>query len=525
MTSNIERAEHIISQLVKIHGIKTFCVCPGSRNAPLVSVLSKAKGVDVLYFFEERSAAFFALGRSRREKRACAVLTTSGTAAAELLPAVVEAYYSNTPLALITADRPSFYRKARPPQTIIQPGIFSHYVEKTWDLTAKDKGDISGWRRTFSCHINICFDEPLIDSPVKKNYYKPSNFKPSPGFKPNAEKKDNTLIKNFFLKTKKPLVLLCSTPTGLKKDIESFLLKRGWPIYAEALSGLRESKKLQPLILKSGEKLLPRLVKDKKIDGVIFIGSSSSTRFARDLESFLLLPVLTVSKHKYSALSRKPQTVCFKSFFKWKSFPKPALKLVWEINKKQIKKLKNLIHQYPLSEASFIQKLSQKIKEKSFVFLGNSLPIREWNRSALYQDKSLQYMGNRGANGIDGLMSSFLGAVRPEQESWCLIGDLSFLYDLTAPWALKQAGFKAKCFFVVVNNGGGQIFSRLFKDKVFLNSHSLNFKSIAKLWGLNYYSIKKPADYKIFNPPALIEIQVSATESKYFERDYKKSFF
>ena len=211
---NIELSKNLITQLVEVYGVKTFCLCPGGRSAPLVSVLSHIKGVEVLSFFEERSAGFFGLGRCRRDARPCAIVTTSGTAVAELLPAVIEAYYSHLPLILITADRPSSYRKTGAPQTIEQVGIFSHYVEHCWDLEKDIDMDLSSWSGALPCHINICFDEPLVDQKVQDLYLSPKEI--SSKRLPLAISEEIENINNFFKKVRQPLCILTELPEMVK---------------------------------------------------------------------------------------------------------------------------------------------------------------------------------------------------------------------------------------------------------------------------------------------------------------------
>lgn len=144
--TNVERARELI-ETVRAFGVIDFCVCSGSRNAPLIAVID-----DAYSFVDERSAAFFAVGRARRDARPVAVITTSGTAVAELLPAAIEAYYSGVPLVLITADRPARYRGTGAPQAIEQETIFGVYAER----------DVSAWNRRMPLHINMEFDEPLL---------------------------------------------------------------------------------------------------------------------------------------------------------------------------------------------------------------------------------------------------------------------------------------------------------------------------------------------------------------------------
>jgi len=146
--TNIERARRTIAA-ARAAGVSDFCVCGGSRNAPLIAVLSVTSDVRLWSFVDERSAAFFALGRAKLLGTPAAVVTTSGTAVAELLPAVIEAYYSGTPLIVITADRPARYRGTGAPQCIEQEGIFGPYAG----------GCVT--------HVNVEFDEPLIDDVVE----------------------------------------------------------------------------------------------------------------------------------------------------------------------------------------------------------------------------------------------------------------------------------------------------------------------------------------------------------------------
>src|SRR5205823_2005484 len=143
----------------RARGAADFCVYAGSRNAPLLAVLSVTPDIRLWPFVDERSAAFFALGRAKLSGSPAVVVTTSGTAVAELLPAVVEAFYSGTPLIAITAARPARYRATGAPQCIEQEGIFGPYASAS------------------VTHVNVEFDEPLIDADPSPS--------PSPSPSPN----------------------------------------------------------------------------------------------------------------------------------------------------------------------------------------------------------------------------------------------------------------------------------------------------------------------------------------------------
>jgi 2-succinyl-5-enolpyruvyl-6-hydroxy-3-cyclohexene-1-carboxylate synthase len=147
---NNARAGRLIDA-VRALGATEFCVCAGSRNSPLLAVLG-ASALRLFSFVDERSAAFFALGRIKLHGHPVAVVTTSGTAVAELLPAAVEAFYSGLPLILISADRPARFRGTGAPQSIEQAGIFGVYAET----------ELETWSRSKPVHVNIEFEEPLL---------------------------------------------------------------------------------------------------------------------------------------------------------------------------------------------------------------------------------------------------------------------------------------------------------------------------------------------------------------------------
>jgi 2-succinyl-5-enolpyruvyl-6-hydroxy-3-cyclohexene-1-carboxylate synthase len=147
---NLDVARRLIDGVVAA-GAREVCVCAGSRNSPLLAVLG-ASELRLFSFFDERSAAFFAVGRSKLHGAPVAVVTTSGTAVAELLPATIEAYYSGIPLILISADRPARFRGTGAPQSIEQVGLFGAYASTSLD----------SWTRTAPLHLNVEFDEPLL---------------------------------------------------------------------------------------------------------------------------------------------------------------------------------------------------------------------------------------------------------------------------------------------------------------------------------------------------------------------------
>lgn len=158
---NSQLALNVLKQL-KLLSIQDVVVCPGGRNIPLVFMLEEDLDFHPYYWYEERSAAFFALGRSRISGLPTAVITTSGTAAAELLPAAMEAYFSGVPLLLITADRPREMRSSGAPQTTDQVGLFNKHITFELDIARDETPTLAGWQLKGPAHLNVCFEEPLF---------------------------------------------------------------------------------------------------------------------------------------------------------------------------------------------------------------------------------------------------------------------------------------------------------------------------------------------------------------------------
>lgn len=155
---NQDLAQQILREVKEV-GVREICLCPGGRNNSLVKLLSGPPIFRCYTHFEERSCAFFALGRSLITERPVAVITTSGTAAGELLPAAMEAYYTGVPLLLITADRPKRFRGSGAPQAAEQVGLFGIYTPFKVDIDAIENINLSEWKFSAPAHINVCFEE------------------------------------------------------------------------------------------------------------------------------------------------------------------------------------------------------------------------------------------------------------------------------------------------------------------------------------------------------------------------------
>jgi 2-succinyl-5-enolpyruvyl-6-hydroxy-3-cyclohexene-1-carboxylate synthase len=489
MTANQLLATAVIDRL-RAAGVRTFCVCPGGRNAPLVEVLDALPAglVTILSFFDEGSAGFFALGRARRDGQPVAIVTTSGTAAAELLPAMVEAFYSAVPLVALTADRPRAYRGTGAPQVIEQAHLFGTYATPSVDLAGGD--DVPEWP-VFDgpAHVNVCFSEPLLAGWVPEAAPPPAAD--SPPTPQQAERPFAGLceVESFLSGARAPLVLAGALhDSGDRERTAAFCKTLGAPVIADASSGLRSDGRVTRLL--TGDAAARHGFEQHAFDSVIRLGDVPSCRTWRDLDESPRVSVLSVSRKPWRGLTRGTHVQV--PFGVPLPLPGaairtagPAVQSLLEWDGGLMASTERLLDAFPGSEPSLVRRLSETIPPGSFVYLGNSLPIREWNLFATYSDRRFTIGENRGANGIDGQVASFLGWARPEVENWAVVGDLTALYDLSALWALRHLeGVRLR--LVVVNNGGGRIFQRMFRNERFQNRHAVGFEAWAAMWGAEY---------------------------------------
>ncbi len=518
--SNMALAKNVLDQLLGA-GVKEFCLCPGARNSPFVFLFDENPHLKIYTFFDERSAAFFALGRIAATRLPVAVFTTSGTAVAELLPAAVEATYSSLPLILVSADRPKRYRGSGAPQSIEQVGLFSYYIEASFDLDEENTHiSMNGLSWKKPTHINVCFAEPLMDGPIPKIEIPEKTTRTR---FPVSIPMDMVDQFNEFLGQNKPLVILSTIPEKSRESVISFLTRLQAPIYAEGISGLRSHPALKPYILRSGERILQQLLDEKVCSGILRVGGVPTIRLWRDLEDKRAdVPVFSFGYNHFTGLSRPiPHFDDLEDLGRIEIEIPQALPAEWQKKDQQMAQvLQNLLDKYPLAEPSIVKKVSTWMTE-SYVYLGNSLPIREWDLAAAYDINPLRVVGNRGANGIDGQISTFLGWCRPEHTHWCLVGDLTSMYDLSSLWITPQLP-KMKSRILILNNSGGQIFDPMFKREVFLNRHEINFKNWAEMWKWDYSLWEKvPEDAAGLGDRHIVEIKVSSQATSGFLKEWE----
>jgi 2-succinyl-5-enolpyruvyl-6-hydroxy-3-cyclohexene-1-carboxylate synthase len=485
-------------------GVCEFVVCAGARNAALIEALARAETAGLIRIwrhFEERSAGFFALGRTLETGRPCAVVTTSGTAAAELLPAVIEAHYQARPLVAITADRPAAFRGTGAPQAIEQLGIFGGYA---W------AGDFPGWEGRGPIHLNVEFEEAF--EPGDEDFSRTS----AGTFTPAKDRLDLAALARWLRADlfQGIVVMVGGLEAEEREDVFHFCRDFGAPVVAEATSGLREA--LRALAIHDADGVL----KARPPAKILRLGDVPSGRFWRDLEDLPQVSVWSICRNGLPGLARQSQVTRgpLDRVIPALGDIEPAddaLDLLVGASGRAAR-TEELLECYPDSEPALVRALSHYACIGGGLFLGNSLPIREWNLFAQWTRPVPTVRANRGANGIDGQISTWLGWSADVSETWAVAGDLTALYDLAAPFVLGQVNSEGRVL-AVINNGGGRIFERLPRlrsmspraAECMTNPHAADLAGMAMLWGMEHLRIRRADDFDRFVPgakPVLLEI-------------------
>lgn len=510
-------------------GVQEWVCCPGGRNIAVLQALSHCKNLKLWTHFDERAAGFFALGRIQDTSRPVAISVTSGTAVAELLPAVIEAYYQKRPLVVITADRPPEYSGTGAPQCIEQNNLFGTYAPTfnlTHPISATSLPDLDFLiSEGKPVHVNIHLPEPRADKELPVFSCPVAEVPPPPPFRSSLSE----LSRMLRFKAQEGLVLLLS---GLEPEEQEPAL---WlaetlrvPILADATSGLREEESIAPYILHDGDLLL----RQTPPPFVLRVGDIPTGRFWRDLEALPKTEVFSLTRTGFSGLARPSHTIEGNLDAILRALGDiPHVGDVLNLRKASHRRealIEELILTYPESEAALTRALSQQACLGNRIFLGNSSPIRLWNQYAQRQVPVCYVRANRGANGIDGLMATFLGNAASGGEAWCFMGDLSALYDANAGMMLSQLR-NGKRVVAVLNNRGGGIFRQLpggnnlssEMERLLIQPHNHDMQALADMWGARLLRLCCTADFELLeqlseNDFVLAEIIPDADQTEAF---------
>jgi 2-succinyl-5-enolpyruvyl-6-hydroxy-3-cyclohexene-1-carboxylate synthase len=330
--------------------------------------------------------------------------------------------------------------------------------------------------------VNICFDEPLVDDAVPDLALRPAAVTLAP---PAADPEPITAL---LAGARRPLLLLGPLDPTDRAGARAFARWCGAPLYAEPACGLREDPELTDLALTSGEGIL----REAACDAVLRVGAVPTVRLWRDLEGTLSrVPVCSVARTPFPGLTRGALVrgaVGASLEAAARGATPPVLDTAWRDallarDRRRRAALEGALGAEPRAEPALVRALSDVVPAGAAIYLGNSLPIREWDLAARREPRGWEVAVSRGANGIDGQLSTFLGLCGPEREHWAIVGDLTALYDLAAPWVLPQLR-SGPLRVVVINNGGGQIFARLSPHAELRNEHRVGFADWARMWNL-----------------------------------------
>jgi len=515
-------------------GVEEFVVCPGARNAGIIEVLAgleKRGAVRLWTHFEERGAGFFALGRTMAG-RPCAVVTTSGTAVAELLPAVVEAHYQARPLMLVTADRPRRFRGSGAPQAVEQSGIFGVYVEGCDDVDEEGADDgelLAGWSGKRPWQVNFCLgegeggaaDEVLLPEAGGQAHEFPGH--PGPRIDVGGMAR--------FLRGgvgRGLVVMLGDLEPEDREEVFHFVRDLRAPVVAEATSGLREA--LADFALADAD----RLLSSNPPGRILRLGGVPSGRFWRDLEKMPKIEVCSATRTGFSGLARQslvttgPVEDILRGLGPVEPWGDP-LGLLRSAGRTRAR-TEELLETFPDSEPGMMRALSGYASLGASVFLGNSLPIREWNEFAQWTRPVTDVRASRGANGIDGQISTWLGWSAEVTDAWAVMGDLTALYDLAAPALLSQTELAGRVL-AVINNSGGRIFGQIPRlrkmsartREILRAAQPARLDHWAAMWGMEHVPLRSATEFDALDRrdparPLLLEIIPDEAQTAGFQK-------
>jgi 2-succinyl-5-enolpyruvyl-6-hydroxy-3-cyclohexene-1-carboxylate synthase len=524
-------ARALVEELAR-SGVDAACVCPGSRSTPLTVALTEHEDVRVFSHLDERSAAFFALGRAKRTGRPTPVVSTSGTATANFHPAVMEANQARVPLLVLTADRPTELRDSGANQTVDQVKLYGDAVRYYRDLPEPEADDRKlRSLRTAVCravgattganpgpvHLNVPFRKPL--EPVEVPGDVPEEF--AADYPLAAEGRDGPFVAvdhgralpgDAMLadlaaaaeSAERGLVVAGPDDSGLAPEAAAALTDAtGFPILADPLSGLRFGDHVPDAPVVGGyDGFLAAGVPEP--DFVLRFGASPTSKplrnYLRDSgarevlvdpaggwrEATFTASDLVVADPTETARALGERVHADRDG--WTERVMAAESRYWEA-----------VDEFDadgLMEGDVVAAAADDAPDPATVFVSNSMPVRDLDRFARPRAADLTVLGNRGASGIDGVTSSALGAGSATDDPLVLItGDLAYYHDSNGLLALERCGVDATV--VLLNNDGGGIFHMLPIEAFdppftgqFKTPHGLDFAPTGDTYDLEFYRVE-----------------------------------
>lgn len=498
-------------------GVKKAVISPGSRSTPLAYAFMKQEGIETYRQIDERSAGFYALGLAKASSSPVVLICTSGTAAANYFPAIVEAYYARVPLLVVTADRPHELRDVGAPQAINQINLFGSHVKWSADLPLPEQGNRLEFLKHHlgraaamaetapkgPVHLNVPFREPLgidFEQPYEseRELYR---------FESGQQLTDEaaSFLKKVLGQSRG--LLIAGENTGMISTEQwEFIRRLGWPVLADPLSNLRSNvpDDLMGVIVDSYDALLKneKFADSVAPDVVVRIGpqpvSKPLSLFLGKAEpaSYVVLDESPMLRDPQSAVTHHIQqhaSALWKLSLEAKS-SNPYLEQ-WIKAGELVQETMSIHCQQELDEGVLAKAFFDEL-DGCDLTVSSSMPIRDADTYFQVTQRDVRIYANRGANGIDGVVSTAFGIqAANKRPSYLLIGDLALLHDMNGLLASKLQA--ADMTIVVMNNDGGGIFSYLpqskeerYYEELFGTPTGIQFKAAAEMYDAEYYSAK-----------------------------------
>ncbi|ADO71831.1 2-succinyl-5-enolpyruvyl-6-hydroxy-3-cyclohexene-1-carboxylic-acid synthase [Stigmatella aurantiaca] len=528
-------ARVLVEELVR-GGVRHAVVCPGSRSTPLALACQQTEGLKTWSVIDERSAGFFALGIGKRSRTPAVVIATSGTAGAHFYPAVIEASLSNVPMLVLTADRPPELHGWGAPQTVPQARLFGEFARFFADTAVPEANEavlahlrataaraVSMARRAprGAVHLNVPFREPLAPTPEPFGEERlsalvrqgrpgvPMTHIHPPSRSPDLQALER--VRQGIAATERGLIV-CGPrdeEDGFAQAIAALSQATGYPILAEAASQARYgggaatislydvllrhapfAQSHRPeLVLRFGGGLTPKRPQ-QWLDSagartILFSDEGALFDPSHRAEQVIEGSAVTACEVLAQGLSRGLGAWA-RGFLHAEQLARNAMEGVFA-------------EQSELSEPRIAHEVVASLPTGANLFVSSSMPIRDVDAFAPARGVTLRTLSSRGANGIDGIISSALGmAVASEGPSVLLSGDLAFLHDVGG--LLTAHRHRLSLTVVVVNNDGGGIFSFLpiahaseHFEALFGTPHGIDLSHAAALYGARFHRPTTPA--------------------------------
>ncbi|GGM37018.1 2-succinyl-5-enolpyruvyl-6-hydroxy-3-cyclohexene-1-carboxylate synthase [Paraliobacillus quinghaiensis] len=544
-------------------GLRDVVISPGSRSTPLAMTFATYPHITHWINMDERSAAFFALGIAKQTQRPVALVCTSGTAAANYYPAVIEAYYSRVPLLILTADRPHELRDVGAPQAINQTKLYGDYVKWFHDMGLPEpiEGQVTYVRgkaaRAFHIantanrgvvQLNFPFREPLVPDFSMVDLWglnqDIAHLDMTEGKKQLTDKQLTVL--HDRIKQHENGVIVCGLMEDQRAQEAITALAKFWgiPLFADPLSQLRSGSHDKTQVIESYDAILKHQETRDRLrpDFIIRFGampvSKPYTLWLKEnpnTDHYIVEEVEGYREpigHQSTIIHGEPKLLCEALLHKESPrFNQSWLKSWQEYNEIAVDILAKKMSE-TLTEGHVVNAIAKVIPDNSVFYVGNSMAIRDVDTFWFHTDKQIRILANRGANGIDGVTSSALGTATSGKRVTLLIGDLSFFHDQNGLLLTKH--YTMDITIVLLNNNGGGIFSFLPQAKqevphfeaLFGTPMNLDFLHIANLYQASYYN---PSDWDALQSAltdsyqipglSLIEVKTNRAENATWHED------